>query len=95
MARGSGRTCSLTASTTMLGDDRLGGAEQVDDGQMLPALDQALDGPDQPQKEHRHLLSLLEWESVPEHTRRGLGVGTYTADRVSDSHTRITAFSTG
>ena len=28
--------------------------------------------PDEPQKEHRHLISLNRRESVPEYTRRGL-----------------------
>ena len=32
-------------------------------------------GPNDPEKEHRHLSKTQEWESVPEYTRAGSNVG--------------------
>ncbi len=74
----------------MLGDDRSGGAAQLDDGQMLAALDETLVDPDEPQKEHRQPLSLVDGircRSI--YTRRGSGMRIHTADEVLDRHRSI------
>ena len=46
------------------------------------------DGSDEPEQEHRHLISLIKRESVPEYTRSGSRVGIHTADEVFGRHNR-------